>query len=158
MLVYCGTICAKDLIYTRLRRLLYSENPQQETTWFPSTPMCGHDDGYYKGLLSNRRVDVSEGHKYVLMSGCRDEALDTFGYALCAQSLLMMCGGQAPTAQILKEALKAQEGQSDEGAKADVSVTAEDAIQNTKTVPESITPLDGVGIPIPSRRKRMKPL
>ena len=125
--------------------------------------MCGHDDGYYKGLLSNRRVDVSEGHKYVLMSGCRDEALDTFGYALCAQSLLMMCGGQAPTAQILKEAIakkEASEGQSDEGSKADVSVTAEDAIQNTQVVPESITPLDGVGIPIPSRirRKRMKPL
>ena len=67
-------------------------------------------------------------------------------------------GGQAPTAQLLKEALKAQEGQSDEGAKADVSVTAEDAIQNTQVVPESITPLDGVGIPVPSRRKRMKPL
>ena len=55
------------------------------------------------------RVDVSEGHKYVLMSGCRDEALDTFGYALCAQSLLMMCGGQAPTAQILKEAIAKKE-------------------------------------------------
>ena len=113
--------------------------------------------------MSNRRVDVSEGHKYVLMSGCRDEALDTFGYALCAQSLLMMCGGQAPTAQILKEAIakkEASEGQSDEGEKADVSVTAEDAIQNTQIVPESITPLDGTGIPIPNRKskKHLKPL
>ena len=121
--------------------------------------MMGHDDGYYKGLMSNRRVDVSEGHKYVLMSGCRDEALDTFGYALCAQSLLMMCGGQAPTAQILKEAIakkEASEGQSDEGEKADVSVTAEDAIRSTRIVPESITPLDGTGIPNPSRSRRKR--
>lgn len=139
MLVYCGTICAKDLIYTRLRRLLYSESPQQEGTWFPTTPMCGHDDGYYKGLMSNRRVDVADGHKYVLMSGCRDEALDTFGYAMCAQSLLMMCGGQTPTAQILKEAIKKQEGED----------AAKRIIDEAESVPETAVTPDGFGMPTP---------
>ena len=139
MLVYCGTICAKDLIYTRLRRLLYSESPQQEGTWFPTTPMCGHDDGYYKGLMSNRRVDVADGHKYVLMSGCRDEALDTFGYAMCAQSLLMMCGGQTPTAQILKEAIKKQEGED----------AAKRIIDEADSVPETAVTPDGFGMPTP---------
>ena len=139
MLVYCGTICSKDLIYTRLRRLLYSESPQQEATWFPTSPMCGHDDGYYKGLMSNKRIDVAEGHKYVLMSGCRDEALDTYGYALCAQSLLMMCGGQAPTAQILREAIKKQEGED----------AAKQIIEEADYVPATAISPDSAGIPTP---------
>lgn len=139
MLVYCGTICAKDLIYTRLRRLLYSESPQQEATWFPTTPVCGHDDGYYKGLMSNKRIDVAEGHKYVLMSGLRDEALDTYGYALCAQSLLMMCGGQAPTAQILREAIKKQEGEE----------AAKQIIEEADYVPATAISPDSAGIPSP---------
>ena len=89
--------------------------------------------------MSNRRVDVADGHKYVLMSGCRDEALDTFGYAMCAQSLLMMCGGQTPTAQILKEAIKKQEGED----------AAKRIIDEADAVPETAISPDSAGIPTP---------
>jgi phage terminase large subunit GpA-like protein len=107
-----GVDAAKAVIYSRLRNHTKGKN----YIHFPLDITHGCGDEYYKQLNSERRVlDLKHGVKRFIWKKIRDrnEALDTFVYALAAYEMA------APNLEYIKEQLANQQFETDDDDDAD---------------------------------------
>lgn len=96
-----GVDAAKGVIYSRLR----NHHPGNNYIRFPRDVNHGCGDEYYRQLTSERRIlEIGKGSKRFVWRQIRDrnEALDTFVYALAAYEMA------APNLELVKEQLALQ--------------------------------------------------
>lgn len=107
-LVHVGTVFAKDIVIARANEVAYSEDYTKERWIWPDAVNSGYDLAYFESLFSNVCIYTEKGHRYALVEGQHDEALDCRVYALAAFELVRMYSGKLPAVDVAKAQTQTQ--------------------------------------------------
>lgn len=157
-LIHVGTVYAKDIILARANEVIYSDDYTKERWCWPNGIDSGYDFAYFQSLLSNVCIYTEKGHRYSLVEGQHDEALDCRVYALAAYELVKMYMGKLPAVEIVKSQRPADNASQEQ---TQLQPQRQDPVTQTVPQPQSaptlqLQPNDPPKIIIP--RRRLKPL